>query len=386
MKNLISNKIKKIKPSLLDSFFNEASKQKDILSLSVGEPDFITPWHISVEGIKAIQEGKTFYTPSIGLYKLRKAISNHILNKYRISFSPNQILITNGASEAIDIVMRGIINHGDEIILTDPGYVSYEPCVIMAGGKPIHLHLCEKDSFKINPQILKRLITSKTKAIIINYPNNPTGAIMTKDELNEIVKICCEKNVLIVSDEIYSDLVYVNNSGSVLQAGNNYLDSIIYINGLSKSYSMTGWRIGYIVASRELINCFQKIHQYSTMCPSTISQYAGVEAINNGDSDIEMMRNEYLHRRNYLVNSLKEIGLPCSTPEGAFYVFPSIKKFKMKSLPFCEQLLEKEKLAIIPGIAFGDEGEYHIRISYAYSFDDLEKSLKKIKLFLLQFN
>lgn len=382
MKPLVSKSLTEVKPSLLDAFFSEASKQEDVISLSVGEPDFDTPWHIASKGIQAISEGKTFYTPSMGLLSLREAISEQIEKKYKVHYSSDQIIITNGASEAIDIVMRALIDSGDEIILTDPGYVSYEPLVQLAGGVPIHLRLIESEKFKVNTKILKSLITSKTKALIINYPNNPTGATMTKAEFNEVAKICYENHILVISDEIYSDLIYTKSSGSILECEKEYLDNVIYINGLSKSYAMTGWRIGYIAASLDLINSFNTIHQYSTMCPSTISQYAGVEAVLNGDDDIQSMRKEYLWRRNYLVNTLNGMGLTCLTPEGAFYVFPSIEKYKMKSVDFCKRLLNEYKLAVIPGVAFGEQGEYHIRISYAYSFKDLEEGLKRIKLFI----
>jgi aminotransferase len=386
MKKIISNVLDNVQPSLLDSFFEKASEQKDVISLSVGEPDFNTPWHIAMKGIQAIQDGKTFYTPSMGLSELRLAISDQIKKKYNCNFPFKQILITNGVSEAIDIVLRSIIDCGDEVILTDPGYVSYEPCVILSRGIPVHLELEEKENFKITPQKLKSLITSKTKALIINYPNNPTGATMSKNELNEIARICFDNNIVVISDEIYSDLIYDGLSGSILNCDKKYLDNVIYINGLSKSYAMTGWRIGYIIANKRLIESFKIVHQYSTMCPSTISQYAGVEAIKNGNPDIEKMREEYKWRRNLLVSSLNSIGLPCECPNGAFYVFPSIKKYGMSSVGFCECLLERNKLAVIPGIAFGNQGENHIRISYAYSIDNLKEGLKRLRQFLVSLN
>ena len=266
MKKIISHVLDNVQPSLLDSFFEKASEQKDVISLSVGEPDFNTPWHIAIKGIQAIQDGKTFYTPSMGLPELRLAIADQIKKKYNCNFSFKQILITNGVSEAIDIVLRSLINRGDEIILTDPGYVSYEPCVLLSGGMPIHLKLEEKDGFKITSQKLKSLITSKTKALIINYPNNPTGATMNGNELNIIAKICFDNNIVVISDEIYSDLIYDDSSGSILNCDKKYIDNIIYVDGLSKSYAMTGWRIGYIVANNQLIKCFKTVHQWYRSC------------------------------------------------------------------------------------------------------------------------
>ncbi len=385
MKKYISDSTLSIKPSGIRKFFDIASKTPGIVSLGVGEPDFDTPWHIADEAIASLEQGKTFYTDNRGLLELREAASSFLKRKYGLSYSTKEILITVGASEAIDLSLRAIINPGDEVIIPDPGYVSYEPCVTLAHAKCVHLPLREDDSYRLDPKDLEKLITSKTKAIILNYPNNPTGAEMSLEDMKEIASICVKNDILVISDEIYSELTYEEKHISLASLP-GMKERTIIINGFSKSYSMAGWRLGYLCAPSDFINSMVTIHQYTIMCPTTICQYAGVEALNNGDKDIERMREEYSKRRFYVLKRLKDMGLECFSPKGAFYVFPSIKKFNMSSEDFCLQLVEKAKVAIIPGSAFGENGEGHVRISYAYSLNDLKEALDRLESFIKTLN
>ncbi len=381
MRDFIGERIKDIKPSGIRRFFDIASSIKDCISLGVGEPDFDTPWHITEEGIYSLEKGRTFYTSNQGLLELRKEISKWNKDRYNIDYDPKDIIVTCGGSEAIDIALRTCLNPGDEVIVIDPGYVSYAPCVELAGGKVIPLRLKEENNFKLNKEDLEGVITSKSKIIIINYPNNPTGAIMTKDDYLKIIDVIIKHDLLVISDEIYSELTYGTKHCSIASLP-NMKERTIVINGFSKAYSMTGWRLGYVMGPSNILSQMLKIHQYVIMCAPTASQYAAIEALRNGDKDIISMKREYDKRRKYLLKEFEKLGLPCFTPEGAFYCFPSIKKFGMSSLKFSTKLLEEQHVVVVPGTAFGDSGEGFIRISYAYSIEELKEAIKRINNFV----
>jgi len=381
MKKHVFSNVDELQPSLLNAFFDDVATRPHVISLSVGEPDFPTPWHIASKGIQAIQDGKTFYSASNGLLDLRKAISKHVLKEYEAKYNPSEVLITNGASEAIDLSLRCLINPGDEVVLLDPGYVSYEPLVILCRGVPVRLKLDFNSDFSIDISKLEKLVNEKTKAIILNFPNNPTGGVISEKSVQEIASFCLKKDIILISDEIYSELTYSKENCSFLKA-KDFKKNLIYINGLSKSYSMTGWRIGYVLSNKKIIEKMNIIHQFSTMCPSIISQYAGIEALENGDDDIKEMRHEYFKRRDYVVDRLKSMNLELVVPQGAFYAFPKIPDVGMNSLDFCKSLLEEEGLAVIPGTAFGENGEGFIRISYAYSMADLKMGLDRLEDFI----
>ena len=381
MRDFISDKIKNIKPSGIRKFFDIARTIPDCISLGVGEPDFDTPWHIAEEGIYAIESSKTFYTSNQGLLELREEISKWNKRKYNLSYSPDEIIVTTGGSEAIDIALRSIINPGDEIIILEPSYVSYEPIVILSGGIPKIIKLKNENSFKLTKEELQEAITPKTKALLINYPNNPTGAIMDKDDLLKITDVIIKNDLLVISDEIYSELTYGKTHTSIGSL-EGMRDRTITINGFSKSFSMTGWRLGYLMGPKGIIDEIKKIHQYSIMCAPTISQYAGIEALKNGDNDIENMKAEYNLRRNYLLNELKRLNIPCFVPEGAFYIFPDIHKFNKSSEDFATDLLKKERLVVVPGTAFGSSTDSFIRISYAYSLDSLKEAMKRLERYI----
>lgn len=381
MRDFISSNVKAIKPSGIRKFFDLASSTPGVVSLGVGEPDFDTPWHISDEGISSIEEGKTFYTSNSGLLELREAIGRFLKRKYNLSYGTNEILVTVGGSEAIDLACRSMIEPGDEAIICYPSYVSYEPCVSLAGGKVVPLELKEENGFKIVADELEKLITPKTKLLIINYPNNPTGGEMDEKSLQKLAEVCVRHDLFVVSDEIYSELVYVGKHISIAEMP-GMKERTLVINGFSKSYSMTGWRLGYAAGPKEIIAAMTKIHQFTIMCPTTASQYAGIEALDHGDDDIVRMRDEYAKRRLYILHKLSDMGLTCYEPQGAFYVFPSIKKFGMTSEEFCTRLVKEAKVAIIPGTAFGPCGEGFVRISYAYSVRDIGRALEKIEKFI----
>ena len=382
MRNFLSEKVVNIPPSGIRKFFDIVSQMKDAISLGVGEPDFDTPWHIREEGIYAFERGKTFYSSNSGLKDLRVEISNYIKRKQNLYYNPdNEILVTVGGSEAIDIALRAITNPQDEIIIPQPSYVSYLPCTILAGGNPIIAQLKEENDFKLKACELESLITAKTKAIILPFPNNPTGSIMEKHELEEIAKLAIEKDLLVISDEIYSELTYGTKHISIAQI-ERMKERTVMINGFSKSYAMTGWRLGYACAPEFLIKQMTKIHQYSIMCAPTISQYGAIEALKNGDDDVELMRNSYNQRRRFLMNEFKKMNIKCFEPFGAFYVFPSIKEFNMTSEEFATRLLEEEKVAVVPGTAFGDCGEGFLRISYAYSIENLKIAMERFNNFI----
>lgn len=382
MRNFLSETVVNIKPSGIRKFFDIVSEMKDAISLGVGEPDFDTPWHIRDEGIYAFERGKTFYTSNAGLKDLRIEISNYLNRTQGISYNPNnEILVTVGGSEAIDIGLRAVINPGDEVIIPQPSYVSYEPCAVLAGAKPVIINLKAENEFRLTPEELLNVITDKTKVLILPYPNNPTGAIMEKEDLEKIAKIVIEKDILVMSDEIYAALTYKEKHVSIASL-EGMKERTILINGFSKAYAMTGWRLGYACAPDWLIKQMTKIHQFAIMCAPTTSQYAAIEALKNGDEDVETMRKSYNQRRRYLMNTFKEMNLECFEPFGAFYVFPCIKEFGMTSEEFATKFLQEEKVALVPGTAFGDCGEGFLRISYAYSIENLKLAMKRLKNFI----
>ncbi len=382
MRNFISDKTASIQPSGIRKFFDIVSEMKDAISLGVGEPDFDTPWHIRDEGIYALERGRTFYTSNSGLKDLRQEISNYLKRIQNIEYNPeNEILVTVGGSEAIDIGLRAVINPGDEVIIPQPSYVSYEPCAILTGAKPVIINLKAENDFKLKPEELLSAITDKTKVLILPYPNNPTGAIMEQKDLEAIAKIIIEKDILVMSDEIYSALTYKEKHVSIASL-RGMKERTILINGFSKAYAMTGWRLGYACAPKEIIQQMTKIHQFAIMCAPTTSQYAAIEALKNGDDDVETMRQAYNQRRRFLLHAFKEIGLECFEPFGAFYVFPSIKEFNMTSEEFATRFLKEEKVAVVPGTAFGACGEGYLRISYAYSIENLKIAIERLKIFV----
>ena len=382
MRNFLSDKVSEIQPSGIRKFFDIVTEMKDAISLGVGEPDFETPWHIRDEGIYAFEKGKTFYTSNSGLKLLRQEISSYIARTQGINYNNDtEILVTVGGSEAIDIGLRALINDGDEVIIPQPSYVSYAPCSYLAGGKNVFINLKQENNFRLTAQELADAITDKTKVLILPYPNNPTGAIMERDDLEKIAAIIKEKDIFVMSDEIYSELTYGKKHVSIASL-DGMKERTLIINGFSKSYAMTGWRLGYACAPDWLIKQMTKIHQYAIMCAPTISQYAAVEALKNGDEDVKIMRESYNRRRRFLLNAFKEMNLPCFEPQGAFYVFPNIKKFNMTSEEFALKLLEEEKVAVVPGTAFGQSGEGFVRISYAYSLDKLKTATERISRFI----
>ncbi len=378
----LSKKVIAIKPSGIRKFFDLVSEMQDVISLGVGEPDFDTPWHIRDEGIYALEKGRTFYTSNSGLKALRQEISNYIKRTQNILYNPdNEIIVTVGGSEAIDIGIRALVNDGDEVIIPQPSYVSYEPCALLANAKPVIINLKAENEFRLTSDELLNAITEKTKILILPFPNNPTGSIMDKDDLEKIAKVIIEKDIYVMSDEIYSELSYKDKHVSIASLP-QMKERTILINGFSKAYAMTGWRLGYACAPKEIIKQMTKIHQYAIMCAPTTSQYAAVEALKNGDNDVAMMRQSYNQRRRFLLNVFKEMNLPCFEPFGAFYVFPCIKEFGMTSEEFATRLLQEEKVAAIPGNAFGDSGEGYLRISYAYSLDNLKKAMERLGRFV----
>lgn len=382
MRKFLSDKVVNIKPSGIRKFFDIVSEMKDAISLGVGEPDFDTPWHIRDEGIYAFERGKTFYTSNAGLKDLRLEIANYMKRSQGLDYNPdNEIIVTVGGSEAIDIGLRAIINSGDEVIIPQPSYVSYEPCAVLAGAKPVIINLKAENDFRLTAEELIEVITDKTKILILPFPNNPTGAIMEREDLEKIAKVVIEKDILVMSDEIYAELTYKDKHVSIASI-EGMRERTILINGFSKAYAMTGWRLGYACAPRELIQQMTKIHQFAIMCAPTISQYAAVEALKNGDDDVKEMREAYNQRRRFLMNAFKKMGLECFEPFGAFYVFPCIKEFGMTSEEFATRFLQEEKVAVVPGTAFGDCGEGYLRISYAYSLENLKIAIERLENFV----
>jgi aminotransferase len=385
MRNPLADTIVDIKPSGIRKFFDVVKTIDGAISLGVGEPDFDTPWHIRDEGIYSLEKGRTFYTSNSGLMELKEEVCNYLKRKHNLDYDPaSQVLVTVGGSEAIDLAFRAMINPGDEVLIPQPSYVSYEPCAILAGAKPVIIELKEENEFRLTAEEILEHVTDRTKILVLPFPNNPTGAIMERKDLESIAEVIKEKDIFVLSDEIYSELTYTDKHVSITEIPGMY-ERTILINGFSKAYAMTGWRLGYACGPKEILEQMTKIHQYAIMCAPTTSQYAAVEALKNGDEDVAMMREQYNQRRRYLLNEFREMGLPCFEPFGAFYIFPSIKRFGMSSDEFATKLLQEEKLAVVPGTAFGDCGEGFIRISYAYSLEDLKKAVERLKRFISRY-
>lgn len=382
MRDPLSNKIKSIKPSGIRKFFDIVNTMDDAISLGVGEPDFETPYFIRDAGIYSLEKGKTFYTSNSGLPELREEISRYLDRKLGISYSPkNEIIITVGGSEGIDIAVRAMVDVGDEVLIPQPSYVSYAPCTVLAGGKPVIIELKEEDGFKLKAEQILEKVTDKTKILVLPFPNNPTGAILNIDELREIAKVCIERDLYVISDEIYCELTYEGKHASIVQV-KGMKERTVLINGFSKSYAMTGWRLGYATGPEGIIAQMTKIHQYAIMCAPTTSQYAAIEALSHGDMEVEKMRESYNQRRRYLLHRFANLDMTCFKPQGAFYIFPSIKKFNMSSEEFATRLLNEQKIAIVPGTAFGESGEGYIRVSYAYSMERLKEAVSRIENFV----
>ncbi len=382
MRDFVNKEIKKIKPSGIRKFFDIAREIEGAISLGVGEPDFDTPWHIREEGIYSLERGKTYYTSNAGLKELRLEICNFMKRKYDISYEWNKnILVTVGGSEAIDMALRAMIEPGDEVIITTPCYVSYEPCAILAGGTVKTIALKNENEFRLTAEELEAAITPKSKILIMCFPNNPTGAIMERKDLEAIKDVIIKHDLVVISDEIYAELSYGDKHVSIASLP-GMKERTIVINGFSKTYSMTGWRLGFACGPEDIISQMTKIHQFAIMCAPTNSQYAGVEALKNGDDDIIMMRDAYNERRRFVLKRLEEMGIPCFEPKGAFYVFPDIRGFGLSSEEFCLRLLKEEKVVVVPGNAFGESGEGFVRISYAYSIEDLKNALARVENFI----
>lgn len=382
MRNPLSKVITEIQPSGIRKFFDIAAEMKDAISLGVGEPDFDTPWRVRDEGIYALEKGKTFYTSNSGLKELRVEIENFLKRKYQLNYDANrEIIVTVGGSEAIDLAFRAMLDPGDEVLIPQPSYVSYLPCAKLAGGVPVPIELKAENEFRLTRQELIDAITPKTKILVLPFPNNPTGAIMEQKDLEAIVDVIIDNDIFVMTDEIYSELTYTDKHVSIASMP-GMRERTIYISGFSKSHAMTGWRLGYACGPELIISQMLKIHQFAIMCAPTTSQYAAVEALKNCDDDVAKMREEYNQRRRYLLHRFKEMGLECFEPFGAFYVFPCIKEFGMTSEEFAFKLLEEERVAVVPGTAFGDCGEGFLRISYAYSLESLKIAMEKIERFI----
>lgn len=382
MRNPLSDKAVGLKPSGIRKFFDIVNEMDDVISLSVGEPDFDTPWHIRDEGIYSLEKGRTFYTSNAGLKELKEEICNYLKRKQGVEYNPlNEVFVTVGGSEGIDAAMRAMLNPGDEVLIPQPSFVSYEPCAVLAGGVPVIIELKEENEFRLTAQELEQAITDKTKLLVLPFPNNPTGAIMEKKDLEAIAEVIIKNDIYVMSDEIYAELTYKEKHVSIVEIP-GMKERTILINGFSKAYAMTGWRLGYACGPKEIIAQMLKIHQFAIMCAPTTSQYAAVEALRNGDEDVRQMREEYDQRRRYLLYAFKEMGIKCFEPFGAFYVFPSIKEFGMTSDEFATRFLQEEKVAAVPGTAFGDCGEGFLRISYAYSLDNLKVAMGRLADFV----
>ena len=381
MRDPLAKKVVDIKPSGIRKFFDIVSEMKDAISLGVGEPDFDTPWHIRDEGIYALEKGRTFYTSNAGLKELREEICNYIYRTQKVTYDPlKQVLITVGGSEGIDMALRAMCNPGDEVLIPQPSYVSYEPCAVLTGAVPVIIDLKAENEFRLTPEEIEEKITDKTKILILPFPNNPTGSIMEKSDLEAIAEVIVKHDLYVISDEIYSELTYKGKHVSIVTLP-GLKERTILINGFSKAYAMTGWRLGYACGPENIIAQMTKIHQFAIMCAPTTSQYAAIEALKNGDADVDMMRESYNRRRRFLLNAFREMGIECFEPFGAFYVFPCIKEFGMTSEEFAERFLREEKVAAVPGTAFGDSGEGYLRISYAYSLERLEEAMKRFARF-----
>lgn len=416
MRDPLSKTVTSLAPSGIRRFFDMASTMEDVISLGVGEPDFDTPWHIREEGIYSLEKGRTFYTSNAGLMELRSSICGYLKRRFDLDYDAKEVFVTVGGSEAIDLACRVMLDPGDEVIIPEPCYVSYYPCVVLAGGVPVRLPLNVEDEFKLTPEKLLSVLTDRTKMVVLPFPNNPTGAVMDREDLIKIADIVKERDLFVLSDEIYGELTYDesvsdgaagagsadgrtavggSSDGSGVASGAQGLsrhvsiaslpgmkERTVLINGFSKAFAMTGWRLGYAAAPENILSQMIKVHQYVIMCAPTTSQYAAIEAMQHGDADVEKMRESYDERRRFLVHELREMGLDCFMPRGAFYVFPSIKSLGMTSEDFAMELLEKQRVAVVPGTAFGDCGEGFLRISYAYSIENLKNALEKIKIFV----
>lgn len=382
MRNPLSEKVVKIKPSGIRKFFDVVSEMPDAISLGVGEPDFDTPWHVRDEGIYSLEQGRTFYTSNSGLLELREEICKYYIRKFQAAYDPvKECVITVGGSEGIDMALRAMLDSGDEVIIPEPCYVSYLPCVELANGVPVQIALKAENEFRLTPEELEAAITDRTKIVILPFPNNPTGAIMEREDLEKIAEIVKQHDLFVISDEIYAELTYKSKHVSIASLPDMH-DRTIVINGFSKAYAMTGWRLGYALAPAVICEQMTKIHQFAIMCAPTNSQYAAIDAVRNGDKDIEVMVQAYDQRRKFLMQTFREMNIECFEPFGAFYVFPCIKQYGMSSEEFASRLLEREKVAVVPGTAFGDCGEGYLRISYAYSIDELKEAFGRIKHFI----
>ncbi|SKB54520.1 aminotransferase [Lachnospiraceae bacterium] len=383
MRDPIATRVTEMQPSGIRKFFDIVSEMKDAISLGVGEPDFDTPWHIRDEGIYSLEKGRTFYTSNAGLKDLRTEISKYLERTIKTTYDPmKEVLVTVGGSEAIDLACRAMLNPGEEVIVPEPSYVSYVPCINMAGGKPVILNLKAEDEFRLKPDDLEAAITPNTKILIMPFPNNPTGAIMEKEDLEKIAEVVIKHDIFVVSDEIYSELSYKEDHVSIASLP-GMRERTVVINGFSKAFAMTGWRLGYACAPENICTQMTKLHQYCIMCAPTTSQYAAIEALKHGDQDVVEMREAYNQRRRFLMHEFRKMGLPCFEPYGAFYVFPDISEFGMSSDEFCTTLLKEKKVAVVPGTAFGSCGEGFVRISYAYSIENLKVALERINEFLV---
>jgi len=378
----LSKTVTSLKPSGIRRFFDLAANMEGVISLGVGEPDFVTSWAVREACILSLEEGHTSYTANAGLIELRREIASYLNKQFAVEYSPeNQLVVTVGASQALDLAMRAIINPGDEIIIVEPTFVSYGPLISLAGGVPVPIHTSGSDEFKLRPEQLEAVITHRTKAILICSPNNPTGSVLSREELIAISKVVEKYNLLVISDEIYAELSYDKSYASFASIPNMY-DRTILVSGFSKGFAMTGWRLGYVAAPKEIAQAMLKIHQYTMMCAPTMAQYAAIEALRSGEHDVDEMRKSYRHRRNFFVNSLNEAGLTCHLPGGAFYAFPSIKSSGLSSEEFAEKLLLEEKVAVVPGSVFGESGEGYVRCSYASSLESLQEATKRIGQFM----
>ena len=382
-RKVLSDKTVGLKPSGIRKFFDLVSEMKDAISLGVGEPDFDTPWHIRDEGIYSLEKGRTFYTSNSGLKELRQEICRYMKRTQDIDYVwDKEVFITVGGSEAIDLMFRAMINEGDEVLIPQPSYVSYEPCAILADATPVIINLKNENQFRLTPEELEAAITPRSKILVLPFPNNPTGGIMEKEDLEAIREIIIKNDLYVLSDEIYGELTYTGKPHVSIASLPGMKERTVVVNGFSKAYAMTGWRLGFACGPQEIISQMVKIHQYAIMCAPTTSQYAAVEALRNGDDDVRMMRESYNERRRFVLHMLNEMGIPCFEPMGAFYVFPCIKEFGLSSEDFANRLLAEEKVAIVPGTAFGDSGEGFLRISYAYSIDNLRKALTRLSRFV----
>ncbi len=381
--NILTDKIQAVQPSGIRKFFDVAATMKDAISLGVGEPDFVTPWPIREAGIYSLEKGRTYYTANAGLMELREEICNYNKRKYNVEYDPkSEVLVTVGGSEAIDLLVRCIVNPGDEVLIPEPSFVCYKPCTQMAGGKAVPIETFEKDGFRLLPEQLKAHITDKTKLLILPFPNNPTGGVMSKQDLEAIAEVLRGTDIIVLSDEIYGELRYDNEGHTPFSAIDGMRERTVIVNGFSKTFAMTGWRLGYALGPSEIIKAMTKLHQYGIMSSPTTSQFAAIEALRSCDSDVENMRNEYNYRRRFIVDGFRNMGLSCFEPLGAFYVFPCIKSLGMTSEEFANKLLMEEKVAVVPGNAFGESGEGFIRCSYAYSIDSIDEALKRIGRFV----